>query len=54
MEKSIVSYLTSTASMKGVIREMDMEELEDLLKTITDEKLITYINKQISQLKSQK
>lgn len=51
MENKITAYLTSTASLKGVIREMDLDELEDMLKTITDPKLIAYINKQITSIK---
>ena len=42
--------MTNTASMRGIIREMELDELKDLLNTITDEKLIAYINTQISQL----
>jgi hypothetical protein len=49
-KNQIVPIMTSTASMRGIIREMELDELKDLLNTITDEKLIDYINTQISQL----
>jgi len=50
MKNQIVPIMTNTASMRGIIREMELDELKDLLNTITDEKLIAYINTQISQL----
>jgi hypothetical protein len=46
------AYLQSTASMKGLIREMDAHELTSLKETIEDPKLISYIDEQLRQLAS--
>jgi len=37
-------------STKGKIREMDIDELLDLLKTVKDEKILNYIREQIRQM----
>lgn len=37
-------------SIRGKIREMDIDELLEILKTVKDEKTINYIREQIRQL----
>jgi len=39
-----------TSSQKGLIREMDVTELTELLTTLKDQKLIEYAMKQLDQL----
>jgi ribosomal protein L29 len=39
-----------TSSQKGLIREMDVTELTELLTTLKDQKLIEYAMKQLKQL----